>query len=164
MDDLEQLYRLYYKDVFLFLCALTKDEVLSEDLTAETFLRAYEKIGSFRGECDVRVWLCQIAKNMYFKWLKKHRREQPIMEETQADKTAENVEMLFEDHDTADCIHRFLHEMKDPYKEVFTLRVFGELSYQKIGILFGKSEGWARVTYLRAKRQLQKRMEELDYE
>ncbi len=164
MNELEQLYHLYYKDVFLYLRALTKDEMLSEDLTAETFLHAYEKIGTFRGDCDVRVWLCQIAKNLYFKWLKRHKREQPLDEETQKNESSESVELLLENKEKADQIHRLLHEMKEPYKEVFTLRVFGELSFQKIGMLFGKTEGWARVTYLRAKRKIQTRMEELGYE
>ncbi len=164
MNEIEQLYHLYYKDVFLYLRALTGEEGLAEELTAETFFRAYEKIGSFRGDCDVRVWLCQIARNLYFKWLKKHRREQPLTEELQENGYSVTVEQLFEDQDAADQIHRYLHEMQEPYKEVFTLRVFGELSFRKIGLLFGKTEGWARVTYLRAKRKLQKRMEESGYE
>lgn len=70
----------------------------------------------------------------------------------------------WEDKETAFLIHRFLHEMDEPYKEVFSLRVFGELDFQKIGSLFGKSDSWARVTFYRAKNQIRKRMEDMEHE
>ncbi len=163
MDEYEKLYREYYKDVFLYLRSLTRDETLSEDLTAETFLKAFEKIGSFRGDCDIRVWLCQIAKNLYLKHLKKNKRVQYITEEDliNHEEECDLIETRLIDNEIAVRIHQFLHDMKEPYKEVFTLRVFGELSFKMIGELFDKTEGWARVTYLRAKRQLQKLMEEM---
>lgn len=159
MDEFGQLYHRYYKDVFLYLRAMTKDEVLAEDLTAETFFRAYEKIGSFRGDCDIRVWLCQIAKNLYFKWAKRQKQVQYLSDLDQQEDTVSSVEQAFENCDATERIHRFLHDMKEPYKEVFTLRVFGELPFRQIASLFGKTEGWARVTFLRAKRELQKQME-----
>ena len=61
-------------------------------------------------------------------------------------------------------IHKFLHNMEEPYKEVFNLRVFGELSYEKIGTLFQKSSGWVRVTFYRAKKKIEEYMEEQGYE
>lgn len=67
------------------------------------------------------------------------------------------------DRDTAFEIHQFLYAMEEPYKEVFSLRVFGELPFEKIGKLFGKSAGWARVTYYRAKQKILTHMEECDY-
>ena len=59
-------------------------------------------------------------------------------------------------------IHAHLHELSEPYKEVFTLRVFGELEYSQIAQLFGKTESWARVTYHRAKMKLIEAMKEVD--
>ena len=59
---------------------------------------------------------------------------------------------------------QFLHNMEEPYKEVFNLRVFGELSYEKIGTLFQKSSGWVRVTFYRAKKKIEEYMEEQGYE
>lgn len=69
------------------------------------------------------------------------------------------IEERIEDEETAFAIHRILHTMQEPYKEVFTLRVFGELPYEKIGRLFGKSANWARVTFYRAKLQITAQME-----
>ena len=70
----------------------------------------------------------------------------------------------FQDTETAFQIHQFLHNMKEPYKEVFTLRVLGELPFEKIGQIFGKSSSWARVVFYRAKNQIKEYMEELDNE
>ena len=56
-------------------------------------------------------------------------------------------------------IHRHLHHLNEPYKEVFMLRVLGELKFQEIAGLFGKSESWAKVTFYRAKDKLIELME-----
>ena len=64
MEDFESIYRDYFGDVFRYLRSLTLDESRAEDLTQETFLRAMRSLSSFRGECEVRVWLCRIAKNL----------------------------------------------------------------------------------------------------
>ena len=65
-----------------------------------------------------------------------------------------------QDQDTALQIHLILHELQEPYKEVFQLRVFGELSFSQIGTIFGKTENWARVTYHRARLKIKERMDE----
>ena len=57
-----------------------------------------------------------------------------------------------------------LHQMADPYKEVFMWRVFGELSFKEIGNIYGKTDNWACVTYHRAKKMIQSRLEEIEYE
>lgn len=159
MTDFEQLYKQYHKDVYLYVKALSEEESIVEDITAETFVRAITQIEKFRGDCDIRVWLCQIAKNLYFSHLRKQKRQIPMPEEVELRDDRISIEQSFEDKETAERIHHYLHNMKEPYKEVFTLRVFCELSYAQIGKLFGKNESWARVTCLRAKRQIQKWME-----
>ncbi|MCD8342028.1 MAG: RNA polymerase sigma factor [Clostridiales bacterium] len=155
MEELEALYRRYYKDICLYLRTLTEDSALAEDLTAETFLRAYQRIGQFRGDCDIRTWLCQIAKNLYLSHCRKEKRLVPLPEQEDTADPCVDLEQSYEDRETAELIHQYLHRMKAPYKEVFTLRVFCELPFAQIAALFGKTEGWARVTFLRAKRQIQ---------
>ena len=67
MTDFEQIYKDYFRDVFLYVRRLSGgDERLAEDITSEAFFRALRRIDSFRGDCDIRVWLCQIAKNCYY--------------------------------------------------------------------------------------------------
>lgn len=158
--DVEALYNTYFHDVYLYLCSVSRDESLAEELTQETFFRALKSSGQFRGDCDVRVWLCQIAKNLYLNHCKKQKHltgnEIP---ESEADPHV-SVEEQIADNEQVMKIHRILHEMKDPQKEVFSLRVFGELSFRQIGDLFGKTESWARVTFHRAKLTIIEALEE----
>jgi len=150
MKEIEKLYRLYFKDVYKYLRSITHDESLSEELLSDTFFKAMQSFHNFRGECDVRVWLCQIAKNLYFSHLKKYKKQAVIEEDVGSSKEI-SVEELLCDNDSAFEIHQILHNMKEPYKEVFSLRVFGELTFRQIGTLFGKTEHWACVTYHRAR-------------
>ncbi|MBR4201359.1 MAG: RNA polymerase sigma factor [Oscillospiraceae bacterium] len=149
--DVEALYNQYFHTVYLYLCSVTHDESLAEELTQDTFFKAMKSLGSFRGDCDIRVWLTQIAKNLYLTHCKKQNRmtggEIP---ENEPDRSV-SVEDHLADTEQAMAIHRILHDMKEPQKEVFSLRVFGELSFRQIGEIFGKTESWARVTYHRAK-------------
>lgn len=159
MYKVEELYNDYFHDVYLYIRSLSADEHLAEDITQETFFKAMKSVDSFRGDCDIRVWLCQIAKNMLFTHNKKQKRftgeEVP---ETVPDNTV-RVDELLENSAQSMEVHRVLHTLSEPYKEVFTLRVFGELSFRQIGEIFGKTESWARVTFHRAKLKI---IEELE--
>lgn len=69
-----------------------------------------------------------------------------------------DVETAYLDREDARKLHILLHNLNEPYKEVFTLRVFGELPFSQIGELFGKTDSWARLIFYRAKKQLQEAM------
>lgn len=71
MAEFEEIYRAYFDDVYRYLLRLSRDEHIAEDVTSETFFRAMRSIDGFRGECELRVWLCQIAKNCYYEHLKR---------------------------------------------------------------------------------------------
>ncbi|MBR1897302.1 MAG: RNA polymerase sigma factor [Oscillospiraceae bacterium] len=157
---IEALYNQYFHDVFLYLKAISHQDDIAEELTQETFFKAMKTLDSFRGECDVRVWLCQIAKNCYYTYCRKQKHlTQDALPETVPD-PAPPVHLSLEDKETVLEIHRILHTLREPYKEVFTLRVFGELSLRQIGELFGKSENWAAVTFHRAKLKILEELEE----
>ncbi len=163
MGDLQQIFEQHYSDVFRYLRGITGSEDLAEELTQETFYRAVKSLKSFRGDCDVRVWLCQIGKNLYYESLRKQRKESSLEELTgSAEPESPDVpfESLLMDKEQALQIHRALHELREPYKEIFSLRVFGELSFKEIAALFGKTEHWACVSYHRAKEMIRKRIEE----
>lgn len=154
MNKFEEIYKTYFEDVYKYLRGLTVNEHLAEELTSETFYKAMRAIDSFKGECDVRVWLCQIAKNTYFSYLRKKNKEISLEDCEEIHIEKDNIERLLVNKDLAFKIHQMLHTIKEPYKEVFTLRVFGELSFKQIAIIFGKSEHWACVTYHRAKEMI----------
>ena len=157
MTDLEEIYNKYFKDVYLFLYSLTKDKHIAEDITSETFLKAIKSIDSFKGNCNIRVWLCQIAKNSYISYLRKNKKSVNF-DTVPEEKNDIDVEKLVYSSDEAMKLHEILHDLSEPYKEVFSLRVFGELSFKKIGNLFGKTDNWACVTFHRAKNKIREQM------
>lgn len=153
MLDFEMVFRENNQFILRFLMKLCGDISLAEELTQETFFRAYMNMAALRNEEKVAVWLCQIAKNTYFAWFNEQKRKQPISQPIPADSTPDIAE-LFEEKELAGRAFSVLHALEEPYKEVFMLSVFGGLSLKDISAMFGKSESWARVTYYRAKQKI----------
>lgn len=163
MKKFEEIYEEYFSDVYKYLRGITANEHLAEELTSDTFFKAMKSIDSFRGDCDVRVWLCQIAKNTYFSYFKKQKNVESLEDNETVAIQQDDIENLLVDKQLAFKIHQKLHDMKEPYKEVFSLRVFGELSFKQIAELFGKSEHWACVTFHRAKEMIRGGMNDEDF-
>ena len=158
MQDFDQVYTAYYQVVFRYTLALTHDRDLAEEVTQQAFFQALKKIDRFREECALESWLCRIAKNVYLSMLRKNRQISAEPEGMPA--VEDTVQTALEDAETADRLFTLLHQLPEPYKEVFWLRTFGERSFGEIAALFGKTESWARVTYHRAKGKLQKGLDE----
>ena len=157
--DLEQIYKDYFSVVYKYLLSLSGDPLTAEEITQETFFKALNKIDGFRGECSLRVWLCQIAKNAYYDHLTRQARfAEAAADGPGAGDLEQDILSAF-DYRAA---HRILHRLREPYKEVFSLRVFGELPFSTIAELFGKSESWARVTFHRARLMIREEMEHGD--
>ena len=161
--NIEELYRTYFDIVYRYIRSISQDGALAEEVTQETFFKALKKADQCRGDCDVRVWLCQIAKNTLYDHLKKQKKQLLGDEKLEKAESAggELLEEKLAQRSQAMEIHKVLHRLSEPYKEVFSLRTFGELTFREIGMLFGKSENWARVTYYRARVKIR---EELEYE
>ena len=157
MTEYEQIYREHFDTVYRFLIRLCRNEPLAEELAQETFFRAMRTLGKFDGRCRVDVWLCQIAKNAYYSPCRKQKDKNYALPEIDSGQDVENALL---DKEKAMSIYAHLHELNEPYKEVFMLRVFGELEYAQIAKLFGKTESWARVTYHRAKMRLTESVKE----
>lgn len=158
-ETADKLYKACYMKVFSYVMTLAKNEDAASEITQETFFRAITTKQEFRGESECFSWLCAIAKNLFIDSTRKAARSGGELDENLAD-TATDIEQSAIDSETSFRIHMLLHEMEDPYKEVFELRVFGELSFAQIGKIFGKTENWARVTYHRARLRLKERMDQ----
>ena len=158
VDNYDISFEEYYEDVLRFLRGLSRDEYLAEELTQETFCRAMKSIHSFRGDCDLRIWLCSIAKNLFFTYRKKQQRVVSGEALNEYESEEKMLVQIMADRETAKQIHRILHDLNEPYKEIFSLRIFGELSFKEIAELFQKSEHWACVTYHRAKEMIRKEL------
>ncbi|MBE6633953.1 MAG: RNA polymerase sigma factor [Ruminococcaceae bacterium] len=158
MLDMEMLYSTYGEQIYRYLLRICGNGLLAEELTQETFFRAYMNLKKLRKSEAVSSWLYRIAKNTYFTWYEEQKRLFPLEEACVAEEC--DFRDQFSDRAIAEQAFRCLHSLREPYKEVFLLAVFAELPLKEISKLFGKGESWARVTLLRAKKQILKRMEE----
>lgn len=142
---LEIVYQKYHREIYLYLYSFCKNHHLTEDLLQETFLKAILSLPNTHS--NIRAWLYMVARNLYLNYRKKNEKKQLLEDvDTLSDTAGEN--------DVFDGIFN---------KEVFSLRVFGELSFKQIAELFGKSEHWACVTFHRAKEMIRGGMNDEDF-
>lgn len=157
MTEFEKLFNDNRDFVFKYLMKMTHDTLLAEELTQETFFRAYMNYASLRNKEKASVWLCQIAKNTYYAWYNEQKKKDSL-DSLETASTDENIEDTFVQKELSQKALRCLHELDEPYKEVFMLSVFGGFSLKEISSIFGKSESFARVTFYRAKQKLSEKM------
>lgn len=160
MAGFETIYLEHFDSVFRYTYSLCRDESLAEEITQDAFYKALENLDNFDGKCRLYVWLCQIAKNTYFTYAKKQKRYVSEPESAPTSLPILSIENMILERDTAWQLHKLLHHLQEPYKEVFSLRVFGELPFAQIGELFGKSDSWARLVFYRAKKEIRRGWDE----
>jgi len=147
----EVIYKAYYRAAFQYAYYLCNKEDVAEELVQEAFIKYYKSLSDFKGECSELTWIRKIVRNL---WIDQQRRKSKIeyvslCEET-VSKEAEFITKI-ENEEEASSILKVLHNLPEPYKEVFYLRVYGEVSFAEIAKIFQHTESWARVTYRRAK-------------
>lgn len=147
--DFEQVYSKYYGSVYRYVFSMAKDKNIAEEITQETFYKALKNINKYNSKFKMLTWLCQIAKNTYYTYCKKNKNLYEL-DENIADSEEMIIEKIIKSEQNIEIL-KALHLIEEPYKEVFTLRVYSELSFKQIGEIFNKSENWARVTYYRSK-------------
>lgn len=144
-----------YEAVYRYALSLCQNETEAQDLTQETFIKAMQASGAFEGKSSLYTWLCTITKNLWINKCKKANRE--VLQdyaEMDTPSIGKPFEQMLTEQSFSKQVHFVLHTMEEPYKEVFSLRVFGELPFADIAELFSKTESWARVTYHRAKKMI----------
>lgn len=165
MANLSEIYKSYADEVKRFLICLTSNMDLAEELTQETFYQAVKSIHSYNGECKISVWLCQIAKHSYYNYLKKEKKfhstsiENMMQMELDVPSNKDLPDVAVIKRSTLISIHKEIHRLPEPYREIFLLRTSNHFSFKDIGDIFDKSENWARVTYYRAKLKLSERID-----
>ena len=156
---IEALYLTYFGPIYRYILRLSGDNALAQDITQETFARAMAGLDGFRDECRVRTWLFQIAKHCYYNHIRREKRR-GTLPEAEPKSPAPSPEAVLLAGESAMEVHRALHRLGEPYREVFFLRAMGELSFRQIGDIFGKTENWACVTYHRTRNKLMEELEE----
>ncbi len=153
MQNIEEIYKEYFDTVNKYLFCLTHNDDIAEDLTQETFYRVVNKIDTYKGECKMSVWLCQIAKNLWYDECRKNKKKINAEEFLIYDVNngAEN-EVISKEEKL--LLYRKMQKLDEQTREVIYLRITGELSFKEIGIILNKTENWARVTFYRGKNKL----------
>ena len=158
---MEEMYDRWSGMVKAYLTRLSGSSELAEELTQETFYQAVRSIDRFDGRCSAGTWLCGIAKHLYIDAVRRRKPTEPLPEDIPS---GEDFAEQLVRKDQAMIAHRYLHSLEEPYREVFTLRTFCDLSHTQIAELFKKSASWSRVTYYRARQMLREAMEENQHE
>ncbi len=166
MSEFEELYNSYYKDVYYFVLKLADyQDFIAEEVTQESFYQAFISISRFRGECSIKSWLCQIAKNTYYKYLKTHAKETYLEEELHQEQEEEAVSSVVEKKQVTLHIRKVIADLDERSRNIVEYRLFDEKSYKEIGELVGIREATAKVLFSRAKVKIRERLkEEYGYE
>lgn len=158
MTDFDRVYEENYPIVYKFTLSLCRDPALAEELTQDAFVKALEHFDRFDRKCRLYVWLCQIAKNTYYSYLRKQKRR--TLEDPSFPQWTDSPEEIACDKETASRLYALLTRLPEPYREVFSLRVFSDLSFSQIGNIYGKTDSWARLIYYRGKKRLKEDLDE----
>ena len=155
MQDIEKIYKEYFKTVNKYLFCLTHSNDISEELTQETFCKAVQKIDTYKGECKMSVWLCQIAKNLWYDQCRKNKKNLKTEESELLEvQDLNSLEDQIISNDEKITLYRKMQSLDEKTREVMYLRITGELTFKEIGVILNKTENWARVTFYRGKNKL----------
>lgn len=155
MQDIEKIYKEYFETVNKYLFCLTRNSDISEELTQETFYKAVKRIDTYKGECKISAWLCQIAKNLWYDQCRKNKKFVDTKEDELLNIQALNtLEEQVIAKDEKISLYKKMQYLDEKTREVMYLRITGELNFKEIGIILNKTENWARVTFYRGKNKL----------
>lgn len=157
MQNIEEIYKEHSNAVYKYLFCLTGNEDISEELTQETFAIAVKEIVKFKGDCKISVWLCQIAKHLWFKELKKSKKRKNIsIEEIENsyESESETIEEIIFAREEKLKLFKDMQKLEPKLREIIYLRMVGNLDFSEIGEILGKTANWARVNFYRAKQKI----------
>ncbi len=157
--DAEKIYRTYFMQVYSYVMNMVKIPDVAEEITQNTFVKAMTTRSAYKKESGEYTWLCSIAKNLCNDYFRAGKKVSELSDDIEISSDYTHVEDDLITHESSFMLHKLLHELEEPYREVFELRVFGELSFAEIAEIFARTESWARVTYHRAKLKIKERMD-----
>lgn len=152
--DMEKIYSQYFKTIYKYLLCLTHNQEIAEDLTQETFYKAIKNINSLKGNCKLSVWLCQIAKNLWFNEFKRKNKISMVNIDFVELAENESIEDFFLNQENLKELYHKISLLNKPFKDIVYLKLIGNLTFREIGEIMNKTEVWARVNFYRAKQKL----------
>ncbi len=166
MRVFEDIYMKYKDDIYRFLCKLTSYRYdLSEELLQQTFYQAFISFHRFRGDCEIKTWLCQIAKNTYYSYIRNEIKKEKLMVKMVKDEVINDFTKQSEKKELIRFIHKIMEEFDERTRNIVLYRMYGDLKYSEIGTVLGITESSAKVIYGRAKAKIKEQLKErFDYE
>jgi RNA polymerase sigma-70 factor (ECF subfamily) len=151
----------YWNEVYGFMLKRTENETTAEDITIETFSKAFDKIGTYNPEFQFNTWLIAIAKNVHIDLLRKKKTNLFIEITDEEDQQAYNIadttpsaeDELITEQNLSQLL-QFIKELKPAYQEVIQMRYFQDLSYQEIANKIDEPLSNVKIKLLRAKKLL----------
>lgn len=151
----------YWNEVYFFMLKRTENETEAEDITIETFSKAFEKLNNYNSDFQFNTWLISIAKNLHIDFIRKKKVQQFVdLDDDEKMKYFEVIDdnpsledQLIIDQNLANLL-RFIKELKPHYQEVIQLRYFKELSYNDIALQLNEPLSNVKIKLLRAKKLL----------
>lgn len=151
----------YWNEVYGFMLKRTENETNAEDITIETFSKAFDKIATYNSEFQFNTWLIAIAKNVHIDLLRKKKSSLFVEITEEEDRQAYNIadttpsaeDELITEQNLSQLL-QFIKELKPHYQEVIQLRYFQEMSYQEIANKIGEPLSNVKIKLLRAKKLL----------
>ena len=158
MQNMEEVYSKYSDIVYKYVFCLTGNEDTTEEIVQETFLVAVKDINKFRGDCKISTWLCQISKYLWYKRLKKHKKEISLDTLENSLFLEGSIEENFCDKESKIQLFKKLQNLDEDTKNVMYLRIFGNFEYNEIAEIMNKTSNWARVVFFRGKQKLKEEL------
>ncbi len=151
----------YWNDVYGFQLIRTKNENDAEDITIQTFSKAFDKIHTYDEAYEFKTWLITISKNIHVDLIRKNKHN--VLENTD-NRNSETIKKVLDDAPTVEdriiteqnlaALLRHIKELKAPYQQVINLRYFNEKTYAEIAEQLGEPINNVKVKLLRAKKLL----------
>ena len=160
MQDIEEIYKKHAKTIYKYVFCLCHDNQIAEEITQETFAIAIKEIKKFKGNCKISVWLCQIAKHLWYKEIKKKKNLKivSIDELGEIDSNEETIDDEICYKEDKMQLYNKMQMLDEKTKEVIYLRIEGNLSFSEIAEILNKTSNWARVTYYRGKEKIKEEL------
>lgn len=161
MKAFEDIYTVYKDDVYRFIYKLTSYKFyISEEILQETFYQAFISFDRFRGECEIRTWLCQIAKNTYYRHIRNEMKKENLVNKISHDEMVNDLEEQVEKKEVLQFIHILIEEFDERTKNIVLYRMYADIKFSEIARLLGLKESTAKVIFSRAKVEIRIKLKE----
>lgn len=150
---------LYKNDIYNFIYKMTYNEILSEEILQETYLKVIKNIGQFEGRSQVKTWIIAIAKNEVFKYIKNQKKDIKALEQIRRIENTKSIGIEYTQYEYRDymdqikngCLFALLKCLPFKQRCVFILHSLNNISLKAVSGILGKSENATRILLFRAK-------------